>query len=80
MAASLCSISFAERLTGLGMPVVESCARASHLCAAVNWAARALPMPSKKACSHGKGPEQLPQVQSTFCTVLCTFWAMEEGE
>ena len=51
-AASLCSISSAALLTFSGMPEVESCAIASHFWAAVDCAASALPMPSRKACIH----------------------------
>ena len=49
-AASLCNISSAALLTFLGIPEVESCAIASHFWAAVDCAASALPMPSRKAC------------------------------
>ena len=52
-AASLCSISSAALLTFSGIPEVESCAIASHFWAAVDCAASALPMPSKKACIPG---------------------------
>lgn len=58
-AASLCSSSVAARLTGSGMPEVGSCASASHFWAAVDCAARALPMPSRKACMPAGHVEQL---------------------